>query len=84
MHELEKGNARHDPPAVMGTDKMSITSDTTMSSSRKRAKASHKDMLSDDMEKQEQRNDELLAEIRKSNEEKGKMREVLERLVDKF
>lgn len=84
MHELERGKARHDPPAVLCTEDASLISDAPLSSSRKRVKLSHSAVMESFMEKQEQRHSDLIAEIQRGNEEKEKMRNVLERLVDKL
>lgn len=84
MHELERDKARHAPPAVLSTENGSTVSDAPLSSSRKRFKLSHRDFLSEYIEKQEERHADILSEIRKGNEEKSKMRSAIEALVAKF
>lgn len=81
MHELESGNARHDPPSLLSSDGNSTASGT---SSRKKAKLSHREMLSNLIESQKDRHDDLLDAIKQSNEERAKTRSILEKIVEKL
>ena len=84
MHELEHNKARHAPPAVLSTDAALDSSEPTLSSSRKKIKLSNNSAVAEYIEQQKDRQDALLLEIKKSNEEKAKMREVMERLVERL
>jgi len=84
MHELKQAKARHSPPAVLSSSNDMTEAGLSLSSSRKRMKLSSSSMLECYIEEQKGRHEELIAEIRKGNEEKAKMRSVIERLVEKL
>ena len=84
MHELEYEKAQHSPPAVLSSSSSGTLSDAPTTSSRKRNKLSHTSALETYLEDRRDRHEIMIAEIKKSNEEKAKIRSVMEKLLDKL
>jgi len=84
LHELEHNKATHFPPAVLSTTTSMTGIEHELSSSRKRVNLSKNSFLETYIEDQKDRHEALLTEIKKSNDEKAKMRSVMERLLEKL
>ncbi len=83
---METLKARHDPPTVFssGNEEDGDVNSASFSpgSSRKRAKPSHLNVLQQYAAKQDEKNEALIAEIRKAKEGRAKVCSALERLIE--